>query len=94
MRKARTPIHPGAMGTKGGPKTTSDGQVLRVGGAPIRGLYACGNDMHSIFGGVYAGPGITLGPGLVFAYIAMRDAMQAAPAAASAGTRLPEAEPA
>jgi hypothetical protein len=33
-----------------------------------------GNDMHSIMGGVYTAPGITLGPGLVFAYLAARHA--------------------
>ena len=37
-------------------------------GAPIPGLYACGNDMASIMRGHYPGPGITLGPGMVFAY--------------------------
>lgn len=42
--------------------------------APIVGLYAVGNDMHSIMGGVYTAPGITLGPGLVFAYQAARHA--------------------
>ena len=35
--------------------------------------YACGNDMHSVMGGNYPGPGITLGPAIVFAYIAVRD---------------------
>ena len=33
-------------------------------GAPIAGLYACGNDMGSIMNGNYPGPGITLGPAL------------------------------
>ena len=32
------------------------------------------NDMHSIMGGVYTAPGITLGPGVVFAYLAARHA--------------------
>jgi len=35
-------------------------------------LYACGNDMNSIMDGAYPGPGITLGPALVFGYIAGR----------------------
>ena len=35
----------------------------RPSGAPIPGLYACGNDMASIMRGHYPGPGITLGPG-------------------------------
>jgi len=42
--------------------------VLSTSGAPIPGLYACGNDMASIMRGHYPGPGITLGPGMVFAY--------------------------
>ena len=43
----------------------------------IAGLYAVGNDMNSIMGGVYPAPGITIGPGLVFAYLATRHAMTA-----------------
>jgi len=34
-------------------------------------LYACGNDMASVFRGYYPGGGATLGPGLVFAYRAI-----------------------
>jgi hypothetical protein len=34
----------------------------------IPGLFVCGNDMASIMRGHYPGPGITLGPALVFAY--------------------------
>ena len=41
---------------------------------PIPGLYACGNDMASVMGGSYPGPGITLGPALVFAYRAVMHA--------------------
>jgi succinate dehydrogenase/fumarate reductase flavoprotein subunit len=33
-------------------------------------LYAVGNDMSSIMGGNYPGGGITLGPAMVFGYIA------------------------
>ena len=40
----------------------------------IEGLYACGNDLQSIMGGVYPGPGITVGPALVFGAIAGRHA--------------------
>jgi predicted oxidoreductase len=45
-------------------------RVLDGAGAPIPGLYAIGNDMQSIMGGTYPGPGITLGPALVFAWLA------------------------
>ena len=44
-------------------------------GEPIPGLFVCANDMASIMRGHYPGPGITLGPALVFAYraaVAMR----------------------
>jgi FAD binding domain len=37
-------------------------------GEPIPGLFVCGNDKASIMRGHYPGPGITLGPALVFAY--------------------------
>lgn len=49
--------------------------MLGASGEPIPSLYACGNDMESIFMGTYPGPGITLGPALTFAY---RIAMHAA----------------
>jgi hypothetical protein len=49
-------------------------RVLDSSSRPILGLYACGNDMKSIMGGTYPGPGITLGPALVFAYVAASDA--------------------
>jgi 3-oxosteroid 1-dehydrogenase len=52
-----------------------DGRVLGVDGAAIDRLYACGNDLGSIFRGTYPGPGTTLGPALVFAW---RAAMHAA----------------
>lgn len=38
------------------------------------GLHTCGNDMASIMDGAYPGPGITLGPALVFGWIAGRQA--------------------
>jgi 3-oxosteroid 1-dehydrogenase len=59
------------MGTCVGLSTDGDARVLDADGAAIKGLYACGNDMASLFRGVYVGPGITLGPALVFAYRAV-----------------------
>lgn len=44
------------------------GQVLGANGSPIEGLYACGNDLASIFKGTYPGPGTTIGPGMVFGW--------------------------
>jgi len=65
-------VYPSTLGSSVGLKTDADGRVLTAGGAPIHGLYACGNDMNSIMDGAYPGPGITLGPALVFGYIAGR----------------------
>jgi succinate dehydrogenase/fumarate reductase flavoprotein subunit len=48
--------------------------VLNEIGQTIPGLYAAGNDMRSLMGGYYPGAGITLGPALVFGFIAGRDA--------------------
>lgn len=64
-------IYPASLGTTIGLKTTTDAQVVNRRGAPIAGLYACGNDMASAFRGFYPGGGATLGPGLVFAYRAI-----------------------
>lgn len=44
------------------------GRVLDVQGGAIPGLYACGNDMTSIFRGTYPGPGTTIGPAIVLAW--------------------------
>jgi succinate dehydrogenase/fumarate reductase flavoprotein subunit len=54
--------------------TNANGQVRDERGQPIEGLYACGNDMQSVMNGAYPGPGITLGPALVFGYLAARHA--------------------
>ncbi len=67
-------IHSGALGTKGGPRVDPDARVLDLDGDPIPGLYAAGNVMGSPFGMTYGGPGGTLGPGMVFGYLAGRHA--------------------
>jgi len=69
------PVYPAPIGSSIGLRTDPDGQVLDAKGVAIQGLYACGNDMSSIMRGCYPGPGITLGPAIVFAY---RVAMHAA----------------
>jgi succinate dehydrogenase/fumarate reductase flavoprotein subunit len=61
-------VYPSTLGSSIGLRTDADGRVLATNGEPIAGLYACGNDMASIMRGHYPGPGITLGPGMVFAY--------------------------
>jgi succinate dehydrogenase/fumarate reductase flavoprotein subunit len=67
-------VRPGALGTKGGPLTNGDAQVLDVDGHVIRGLYAAGNVMASAMGMTYGGAGGTLGPGMVFGFAAGRHA--------------------
>ncbi|MEJ8814037.1 FAD-dependent oxidoreductase [Variovorax ureilyticus] len=67
-------LYPGDIGAATGFATDSNGCALDPNGAPIEGLYAVGNDMHSIMGGVYTAPGITIGPGIVFARLAARHA--------------------
>lgn len=64
------PVHTGALGTKGGPKTNSMAQVIDVRGNPIAGLYAAGNVTASITGPGYYGRGSTLGPAMTWGYIA------------------------
>jgi 3-oxosteroid 1-dehydrogenase len=63
-------IHSGTLGTKGGPRVDPSARVLDLSGSPIRGLYAAGNVMGSPFGMTYGGPGGTLGPAMVFGYLA------------------------
>ena len=68
-------LYPSDIGTSAGLVTDDSARVLDSGNQPIAGLYACGNDMQSIMGGTYPGPGITLGPAIVFAHIAVSDAL-------------------
>jgi succinate dehydrogenase/fumarate reductase flavoprotein subunit len=65
-------LEPSDLGTAAGLVTDAQARVLDRDGNPIPGLHACGNDMSSVMGGAYPGPGITLGPALVFGYIAAR----------------------
>jgi 3-oxosteroid 1-dehydrogenase len=58
------------LGTKGGPRTNRDGAVLNVDGDVIAGLYAAGNVMAGPTGMVYGGAGGTLGPAIVFGFVA------------------------
>ena len=71
-------VHSGALGTKGGPRTTVDAQVLHADGHVIDGLYAVGNAMAGVTGMVYGGAGGTLGPAITFGHRAGRHAALAA----------------
>ncbi|MCI5109438.1 MAG: FAD-dependent oxidoreductase [Marivita sp.] len=68
-------LWPADIGAATGLLTDEKARLLDGDGQPISGLYACGNDMQSIMGGVYPGPGITIGPAITFGYIAAMDAV-------------------
>jgi 3-oxosteroid 1-dehydrogenase len=67
-------IVPGTLGTAAGLKTDAQARVLREDGSAIEGLYACGNDATSMMAGIYPGAGITIGPAIVSAYLAVEHA--------------------
>ena len=74
-------VQSGGLGTKGGPRVDPDARVIDLDGNVIDGLYAAGNAMGSPFGATYGGAGGTLGPAMVFGYLAGKHA------AAQAGSR-------
>ncbi len=63
------PFKASFLGTKGGPRTNEQGQVVDQQGKVIRGLYAAGNVMANSFGSKAVGAGTTLGPCLTWGYI-------------------------
>jgi succinate dehydrogenase/fumarate reductase flavoprotein subunit len=68
-------LYPGDIGGATGLVTDGDARALNAQGVAIDGLYACGNDMHSIMGGVYPAPGITIGPAITFGYLAAKHSL-------------------
>jgi succinate dehydrogenase/fumarate reductase flavoprotein subunit len=62
------------LGTCGGLVADERGRVHREDGGVIEGLYALGNTAANAFGAVYPGAGATIAQGLVYGYIAGRDA--------------------
>jgi succinate dehydrogenase/fumarate reductase flavoprotein subunit len=61
----------GCLGTKGGLRIDSNARVQRADGlGPIAGLYAAGNVSANPFGYGYPGGGGTIGPALVFGWLA------------------------
>ncbi|MBS0336719.1 MAG: FAD-dependent oxidoreductase [Proteobacteria bacterium] len=71
-------VEPTPLGTSLGLRTDVNAQVCNAGGIAIPGLYAVGNDMHSVMGGEYPGAGAQLGPGMTFGYLAARHAVRPA----------------
>ena len=67
-------VLPVDLAGSGGLRCDENGGVLDTSGAPIPGLYACGNDAGSIFRGTYPGPGTTIGPAMVFGWRIARHA--------------------
>jgi len=64
------PVNLGDLGTKGGLKCDSNARVVDTSGTVMPGLYAAGNASGSPFGNCYPGAGGTIGPAMVFGYIA------------------------
>jgi 3-oxosteroid 1-dehydrogenase len=71
-------VWPADLAASAGLKGDVDGRVLDESGTPIPGLFACGNDLTSIFRGTYPGPGTTIGPAMVFGWRIAKAAAQAA----------------
>jgi 3-oxosteroid 1-dehydrogenase len=63
-------VYPGELGTKGGLVTDSQARVLKDRGEVIAGLFAIGNCSAPVTGATYPASGATLGPAMVFGYIA------------------------
>jgi 3-oxosteroid 1-dehydrogenase len=68
------PIYNSNLGTKGGPVIDKHGRVLSVRNVPIEGLYAAGNAAMAVTGPGYGGAGGTIGPAMVFGYLAGKHA--------------------
>lgn len=68
--------YPTPLGTSRGLSADVDARVLNGEGVPIAGLYVCGNDMQSAFGGEYPGAGAQLGQAMTFGWVAARHAAE------------------
>jgi 3-oxosteroid 1-dehydrogenase len=67
-------LQPGDVGTSGGILTDEFARALRPDGSVIPGLYATGNSSAAVMGRRYLGAGASVGPSMVFGYIAARHA--------------------
>ncbi len=66
-------LFPGEIGTNGGLDADERARVRREDGSVIPGLYAVGNCSSAVMGRSYPGAGSTLGPAMVYAYLAAQD---------------------
>jgi succinate dehydrogenase/fumarate reductase flavoprotein subunit len=67
-------VLPTPLGTSLGLRADIHARVCAASGEPIPGLYVCGNDTQSAFGGEYPGAGAQLGQAMTFGWIAARHA--------------------
>ena len=67
-------VVPTPLGTALGLRTDPSARVLDETGAPIPGLYACGNDANSVMASEYPGAGCQVGAALTFGHLAARHA--------------------
>jgi len=74
-------VNLGDLGTKGGLKADARARVIDRQGRVIPGLYAAGNASGSPFGNCYPGAGGTIGPAMVFGYVAANDIAERAASA-------------
>ena len=67
-------VVPTPLGTALGLRTDPAARVLDAAGAPVPGLYACGNDANSVMAAEYPGAGCQVGAALTFGHVAARHA--------------------
>lgn len=79
------PLYLTHAGTRGGVLIDENGQVVRVDGTKIPGLYACGNTAANLLFGAGYGSGSAVGSSMVFGYLAAQHVAGKVEAAASAG---------
>lgn len=70
-------VHPTPLATALGVRTDAHARVLDAEGAPVPGLYACGNDANSIMASEYPGAGCQIASALTFGYLAAHHAATA-----------------
>jgi succinate dehydrogenase/fumarate reductase flavoprotein subunit len=86
-------LYLGELGTLAGLATDVHARVLDAHGRAIPGLYAAGNDAANVMCGDYMSGGSTLGPGMVFGYLAAQHAALGAAADAGEARLAQEARP-